>query len=112
MEGTDIGVVSETPQPTDIAQALVAHVYGVEVKEMRSAKRSNARAARARQIAMYLSHIVLKLSFTQIGVAFGRNRSTACHALHLVENMRDDPELDRTLLQLEVLLRETVRGAA
>jgi chromosomal replication initiation ATPase DnaA len=112
MQGTENGAASQAPQSTDIAQALVAHVYGVEAKDMRSAKRSNPRAALARQIAMYLSHIVLKLSFTQIGVAFGRNRSTACHALHHVENMREDPELDRTLLQLEVLLRETVGDAA
>jgi chromosomal replication initiation ATPase DnaA len=112
MQGTDNGADPQTPQSADIAQALVAHVYGVEVKDMRSAKRSTPRAALARQIAMYLSHIVLKMSFTQIGAAFGRDRSTACYALHHVENMRDDPELDRTLLQLEVLLRETVGGAA
>jgi chromosomal replication initiation ATPase DnaA len=112
MKGTDNGAEPLAPHASDIAQALVAHVYGVDVKDMRSEKRSNPRAALARQIAMYLSHIVLKMSFTEIGMMFGRNRSTACHALHHVENMRDDPELDRTLLQLEVLLRQAVGGAA
>jgi chromosomal replication initiation ATPase DnaA len=112
MQGTDNGADPQTPDSADIAQALVAHVYGVELKDMRSSKRSNPRAALARQIAMYLSHIVLRMSFTQIGVAFGRNRSTACHALHHVENLRDDPELDRTLLQLETLLRQAAGGAA
>ena len=112
MQGTDDGAGPETPASTDIAQALVAHVYGVDVKHMRSKKRSNPRAALARQIAMYLSHIVLQMSFTQIGAAFGRNRSTACHALHHVENLRDDPELDRTLVQLESMLRQAAGGAA
>ena len=112
MQGTDAGIAPETPNSTDIAQALVAHVYGIDVKDMRSTKRSNPRAALARQIAMYLSHIVLQMSFTQIGTAFGRNRSTACHALHHVESLRDDPELDRTLVQLETLLRQTAGGAA
>lgn len=112
MQGTDDGAGHETPHSADIALALVAHVYGVDVKHMRSAKRSNPRAALARQIAMYLSHIVLKMSLTEIGTAFGRNRSTACHALHHVEEMREDPELDRTLRQLEVLLRTTAMEAA
>jgi len=112
MQGTDAGIAPETPHSTDIAQALVAHVYGIDVKDMRSKKRSNPRAALARQIAMYLSHIVLHMSFSQIGVAFGRDRSTACYALHHVENLRDDPELDRTLVQLETMLRQTAGGAA
>jgi chromosomal replication initiation ATPase DnaA len=105
-------LAAETPHKASLAQLLVAQAYDVDVNAMCSARRSDARTALARQIAMYLSHIVLKMSFAQIGAAFGRERSTACHALHHVENMRDDPELDRTLLQLEVMLRETVGDAA
>ncbi|HVU19400.1 MAG TPA: helix-turn-helix domain-containing protein [Rhizomicrobium sp.] len=112
MQGTDDGATPQAPHFADIAQALVAHVYGVDVKDLRSPKRSSPRAALARQIAMYLSHIVLRMTLTEIGTAFGRNRSTACHALHHVEDMRDDPELDRTLLELEVLLRNTAREVA
>ncbi|HTT96706.1 MAG TPA: helix-turn-helix domain-containing protein [Rhizomicrobium sp.] len=104
--------VAGTSCRASVAQLLVAQAYDVDLEAMCSAKRSDPRTALARQIAMYLSHIVLKMSFTQIGAAFGRKRSTACHALHLVENMRDDPEIDRTLLQLEVLLRETAGVAA
>jgi chromosomal replication initiation ATPase DnaA len=96
----------------NVAQVMVAHVFGVDVQDLCARERSTARAALARQIAMYLSHVVLNMSFSQIGTAFGRDRSTACHALRHVENMRDDPELDRTLLQLEILLRQTVGAAA
>jgi len=112
MQGIEEGAAQQAPRSSDIAQAMVAQIYGVNVKAMRSRRRSNPRTALARQIAMYLSHIVLQMTFAQIGMAFGRNRSTACHAMHHVENLRDDPELDRTLVQLETLLRQAAGGAA
>jgi chromosomal replication initiation ATPase DnaA len=112
MHGIDEEAGPDARQPSDIAKIMVAQVYDVAVEDLRSDRRCNPRTALARQIAMYLSHIVLRMSFAQIALAFGRNRSTACHALHHIEDLRDDPELDRTLLQLEVLLRQTVGGAA
>jgi len=111
MQGIDEGPGQNKNRPSDIAQIMVAQVYDVTVEDLRARTRRHPRTALARQIAMYLSHIVLRMSFAEIGTAFGRRRSTACHALHHIEDLRDDPELDRTLLQLEVLLRQTV-GAA
>lgn len=112
MQDVKVGTAIQAPHNADIALTLVAQVYGVELKDMCSAKRSAPRAAFARQIAMYLSHIVFKMTISQIGTAFGRDRSTACHAVHHVERMRDDAEIDRTLLQLEVMLRNVVRETA
>lgn len=117
MDGTDCaaGLAQTTalaPLRAGMAQALVAHVYGVELEDMRALTRRQPRAALARQIAMYLSHTVLGMSVSQVAEAFGRDRSTACYALRHVEDLRDDPELDRTLLFLETLLRGAVRGAA
>ncbi len=100
------------PRRAEMAQAIVAQVYGLEVRDMWSAKRGNPRAALARQIAMYLTHIVFRMSITAIGSAFGRDRSTAWHALHHVEDMRDDPDVDRILMQLEIMLRKAAGGAA
>src|SRR5271170_2256089 len=112
MQGIDEGAAQKTPPSSDIAQTMVAQIYGVKAKDLRSRRRRDARTALARQIAMYLSHIVLEMSFAEIGRAFRRSRSTACHALHHVEDMREDMELDSTLLQLEVLLRQAVGEAA
>ena len=100
------------PDRASIAQALVAHVYGVGLDDMRAATRGKPRAALARQVAMYLSHVVLEMSISQVADAFSRDRSTACHALHHIEDLRDDPVLDRTLLHLETMLRGAVGEGA
>jgi|ERR1700749_1412855 len=100
------------PVRADVALALVAHIYGVETKTLRLATRGNPRAALARQVAMYLCHVVHHMRISLIGDAFGRNRSTAAHAVKHIEEMRDDPDVDRVLLQLEVMLRKSERNAA
>jgi hypothetical protein len=38
---------------------------------------------------------------TEVGILFGRDRTTVAHACSLVEDGRDDPELDRRLEHLE-----------
>jgi len=95
-----------------VAQALVAHVYGVALDDVRAATRGRPRAALARQVAMYLSHVVLRMSVSEIARAFARDRSTTCHALHHIEDLRDDPALDRTLVYLESMLRGAVGEGA
>ncbi|MEA3535569.1 helix-turn-helix domain-containing protein [Rhizobium sp. CC-YZS058] len=47
-----------------------------------------------RQIAMYVCHVALQLSLTEIGQAFGRDRTTVGHACNVVEDRRDDPRFD------------------
>ena len=63
--------------------------------------------AEARQVAMYLTHTVFRMSFGAVARGFGRDRTTARHACRHVEEMRDDPERDRLVAWLEMLLRET-----
>jgi chromosomal replication initiation ATPase DnaA len=88
------------------AQAVIAHLYDVTVEELHSATRCGPRAAFARQIAMYLMHVVYGLTIGEVAERFGRERSTASHACRRIEDMRDDPALDRLLAKLENLLRE------
>jgi chromosomal replication initiation ATPase DnaA len=88
-----------------LAQALVAHVYGVTIDEMMAPTRARARACHARQVAMYLLHVVYSLTMAEVGKAFGRDASTAMHACHRIEDLRDDRDVDRTVSWLEVLLR-------
>ena len=63
-----------------------------------------ARAAFARQVAMYLMHVVYRLTLAEAAGHFNRDRSTASHACHHVEDLRDDDRFDRQLVDLENIL--------
>jgi chromosomal replication initiation ATPase DnaA len=102
-EGGETAALS-APRRAGMAQAIVAHVYDVTREELLDCKRGARRAALARQVAMYLSHTALGISVADVARAFMRHRSTAHHALRHVEDLRDDPEIDRTLATLETML--------
>jgi chromosomal replication initiation ATPase DnaA len=93
------------PLRAGMTQIVVAHAYGVALADIRAPKRGAPQAAFARQIAMYLAHVVFSMSTTAVARGFGRDRSTACYAIQRVEEMREDPELNRTLGWLEATLR-------
>lgn len=84
---------------------LVALATGVSAADIRAATRCNARAARARQIAMYLAYVSWSWPMTRIGGAFGRDRTTAGYACRIIEDMRDDAAFDSWLERLEEVLR-------
>lgn len=79
----------------------VAVVFGVEISDLRAPTRSSPRAAFARQVAMYLAHVICGLSLTEIGALFQRDRTTVAHACGVVEDARDNPELDARIEHLE-----------
>ena len=89
-----------------LAQAVVAHLYEVPLDDLRAGTRRGARAAFARHITMYLMHVVYRLTVSEVAREFGRDRSTASHACHRVEDLRDNPDFDRQLTHLENILRE------
>lgn len=90
-----------------LAAELVGYATGVAADEIVGQTRGSAEAAYARQIAMYLTHVAFEMSLNRVAIAFGRDRSTVAHACHLVEDRRDDEELDALLDRLEQALRET-----
>ena len=85
-------------------ETLVSAALGISVAELRADKRGRAAAAFARQTAMYLAHVHLGLSLSQVGRNFGRDRTTVAHACACVEDTRDDPKFERVLLCLEAAL--------
>lgn len=93
-----------------LAQSTVAYAFGVEPGELEAPTRRSRRAAFARQAAMYLAHIAFELSLSRVGSAFGRDRSTAAHACHRIEDLRDDQEFDAQMDALETCLRTAPRG--
>ncbi|MGB0085561.1 MAG: helix-turn-helix domain-containing protein [Rhodomicrobiaceae bacterium] len=86
---------------------LVEHcalsVFGVTMPALRSRSRTAAVAV-ARQTAMYLAHVAFGLSFTDVGELFSRDRTTVAHACRLIEELRDDPVMDKALTVIETTL--------
>lgn len=58
-------------------------------------------ACHVRQIAMYVCHVALRISLSEIGEAFGRDRTTVGHACHVVEDRRDDDAFDDFVAAVE-----------
>jgi hypothetical protein len=81
---------------------LVAAAMGVAAADISSQARGSTRAARARQVAMYLGAVDLELGQDAIALVFERDRSTVSYAVQRVEDDRDDPAFDQLVHGLEV----------
>lgn len=82
-------------------EAVVASAFAVPTESIRVPRRGRACEAFARQVAMYLSHTRLGLSYTAAGAFFGRDRTTAAHACRAVEEKREDATVDAIVDYLE-----------
>jgi chromosomal replication initiation ATPase DnaA len=91
-------------QALDRVVGLVANELGVAKSLILHHSRCRVQAARARQIAMYLTHVVMGQSLSAVGMAFGRDRTTVSYACALIEDMRDDQAFDAELDRYEALL--------
>lgn len=90
----------------------VATVFEVDPRELSAPTRRSPRTAFARQVAMYLAHVVGGLSLTEVGVLFARDRTTVAHACEVVEDRRDDPEIDGCLDHLECAVAALIGALA
>ena len=89
----------------DLARQLTALAFSVPVDDLSASTRYSAPAALARQVAMYLVHVMLGVNLTVTGRLFGRHRSTVVHACHLIEDRRDNPQFDALVDVLERALK-------
>lgn len=69
-------------------QRAVAQHFGISLSELNS-KRRDPQFSHPRMIAMYMCRVHLKMSFPQIGRAFGRHHTTAIHAVERVIDILD-----------------------
>lgn len=88
-----------------LIEQAVASAFDIPQGELRASTRRCASVAFARQVAMYLAHVVCGYSLTQVGILFQRDRTTAAHACRKIEDSRDDPDLDFCLECLESAVR-------
>lgn len=89
--------------------SLVAMITDVPVSEILARRRTNSTAARARQTAIYLVHIVLGWPLRRAADAFGRDRTTASHAVQQIEDLRDDASFDARLSAMEACLLQVIK---
>lgn len=82
----------------------VARVRRVTLRQMLAKGRGTARAASARQLAMYLAHVVLQRPQDVVGRLFGRDASTVSHACQIIEDLRDHPPLEGEIARVESAL--------
>lgn len=89
-----------------VAEA-VAYACAVPFERVAAIGRGTREAAFARQMAMYLTHTLFGLTLSRTADAFGRDRTTVAHACQLIEDRREEPEIDAQLEALEDFLANT-----
>jgi len=80
---------------------IVAALFNVSGRELRGPGRSSFAVSRVRQIAMYVTHVTLRLSMRDVGLGFGRDRTTVLYACHQIEDLREDEEFDDIVARVE-----------
>ena len=93
-----------------LLEEAAAAAFRVPPDALRARSRGAAATAFARQSAMYLAHVVMGLNYSAVGRLFERDRTTAAYACRLVEDRRDDLDIDVRLKVLEELCCETLFG--
>jgi chromosomal replication initiation ATPase DnaA len=85
----------------DYVISLVSRHKNMSIPLLMHRSRGRAGAARARQLAMYLCHVVLGRSLKDVGDAFGRDRTTVSYACAAIEDLRDDAAIEEEICRLE-----------
>lgn len=103
-------MTSTKGHPTDVIRAqlvtaAIALEFGIPHDRIFSTTKGPHEVAFARQIGMYLLNVVYDINLTRVARAFSRDRSTAAHACRVIEDSREDPILDRKIIELEQFLR-------
>ena len=86
---------------------LVSIEFGVPYKYLMAPTKGQSHQSFARQVAMYLTHVVFQTPICAVGRAFGRDQSTIGYACRLIEDARDDEIFDMRVQKLEDCLETT-----
>jgi chromosomal replication initiation ATPase DnaA len=109
----DIWAITPDPRRDRLTVAFVTHLVAmatdVSPSEIAAQRRTSGAAARARQIAIYLTHVSFHWPLARVAFAFGRDRTTCGHACHKVEDLRENAAFDARMVALEDCLRQAPR---
>lgn len=81
--------------------AIVARRRSIPLGRLLHRSRCEADIAEARQLAMYLVHVILGRTYSQVGQFFGRDRTTVAHACARIEDQRDSRSFDEEVAAFE-----------
>ncbi len=95
---------TNAPGQAAVIRQLTAHLFQIPVEELQSPTRRRPTAALARQVAMYVCHVSLGFSFSDVGELFDRDRTTASHACRVIEDRRDDRDFDELIGRIEIAI--------
>lgn len=102
--GPDLALQRRQENAVELCECMIdiaAEFFNVSSKELRRPGRTALAVARVRQVAMYVAHVVLELTMAEVGLGFGRDRTTVHHACQVVENLRDDHDFDLLVAKVE-----------
>jgi chromosomal replication initiation ATPase DnaA len=88
------GAASQDEIAASLLTTIVSSAFAVPVAELHRPNRGGKTTAFARQVAIYLSHTRLGLTYTAAGALFGRDRTTAAYACRTIEERREDAGVD------------------
>ncbi len=109
-DGAGDGGRRAVAQTRTVIELAVGQVFAVEAAKLQAASRGRKGVALARQVGMYLAHVGLGCSLTQVGRVFGRDRTTVAHACAVIEDRRDEPGFDLALQCLECVVRHQLEA--
>lgn len=84
-----------------ILEQAVAPAFAADRAQLWARRRGGPAEVLARQVAMYLAHVGLGLTFTEVARLFARDRRTVAYTCTLIEDRRDEASFDRALDLLE-----------
>lgn len=87
-----------------LVDELVARTFRVPCSALHAATRSRKSIAYARQIAMYLDHVCLSYPLRDVADHFRRDRTTVAYACRVIEDRREEEEVELLLNSLESAL--------
>lgn len=105
----DLSSVTNEAQLQKLAQAslvlsFVHMAHGVRPSYLLGPSRGSRRLSEARQVFQYLSHVCFSQTYSELALTSRRDRTSVAHACHKIEDMRDDPNIDRALYFAETAL--------
>jgi chromosomal replication initiation ATPase DnaA len=92
--------LARDPRCLDLIRVVAAR-RRVPLTELLSTKRGVPAAAEARQLAMYLLHVLVGRPQDVVAALLGRERSTVSYACRLMEERRDDPAFEAEIAAIE-----------
>jgi hypothetical protein len=81
-------------QACKVVRQMTAELLTFTVDRVQIRRERRRQQCHARQIAMYVCHVALRIPQSDVAYAFGRDRTTVRHACAAVEDRRDSPAYD------------------